>query len=113
MSPDSFVTYLPDRSRLRGGTQVLLLPGADDGEGLVEELLDHQTNLAHRSVVAKHLVLPESLATAVLACTQPQVPRQPLLILQVDLNEPLGIAIPPKGPLRPVVVVAADRHSVT
>ena len=55
---------------------------------------------------------PESLTVPILAGAQPEVPGQPLLVLQVDLNQPFRISTPAKRPLRPVVVVPAKCHVV-
>ena len=62
--------------------------------------------------MAKELPFPESLTSAVLAYAKPEIPRQPMLVLQVDLNEPFGVAVPAKRPFRPVVIVPPNRHPV-
>src|SRR5215510_9562782 len=69
-------------------------------------------DVAHGDVLAQELPLPESLTSAVLAYAEPEVPRQALLVLQVDLNEPFGVAAPAKRPFRPVVIVPTNRDPV-
>src|SRR5215510_3966980 len=69
-------------------------------------------DVAHGDVLAQELPLPESLTSAVLAYAEPQIPRQPLLVLQIDLNEPFEVAAPAKRPFRPVMIVPTNRDPV-